>query len=179
MDHMDIRLDDLSGADVQTLLRIHLAGMRATSPACSVHALDLDALRAPDVRFFTAWEGNALMGMGALKTLDPRHGELKSMRTHEQFARRGVASAILTRLLDEARSLGMARVSLETGTGEAFDAAHALYVRFGFHPAGPFGDYMVDPFSSYYTIELSDDSTRPIRRRARRSRRRRAQPGAR
>jgi putative acetyltransferase len=151
---MRIVQDDLSGPEVAALLELHLAGMRATSPVCSVHALELDALRSPDVRFFTAWEGAELMGMGALKLIGDDHGELKSMRTVERFARRGVGAGILTRLLDEARLLGLTRVSLETGTGESFDAAHALYARFGFQPTGPFSDYIVDHFSAYYTIEL-------------------------
>ncbi len=128
--------------------------MRATSPACSVHALELDALRSPEVHFFTAWDGPDLMGMGALKVIGNDHGELKSMRTDARFVRRGVGAAILTRLLEEARVLGMVRVSLETGTGESFDAAHALYVRFGFQATGPFGNYTLDPFSAYYGIEL-------------------------
>ncbi len=154
---MRIVRDDLSGPEVAALLAVHLAGMRATSPACSVHALELDALRAPDVHFFTAWDCDELMGMGALKVIGPDHGELKSMRTDERYLRRGVGAGILTQLLDEARLLGMTRVSLETGTGESFEAAHALYVRFGFQPTGPFGDYEVDPFSSYYTVELKTD----------------------
>ncbi len=151
---MRIVRDDLSGPEVAALLELHLAGMRATSPACSVHALELEVLRAPDVHFFTAWDGEELMGMGALKVIAPDHGELKSMRTDERFVRRGVGAGILTRLLEEARLLGMTKVSLETGTGESFEAAHALYVRFGFTPIGPFGDYTLDPFSAYYSIDL-------------------------
>jgi putative acetyltransferase len=146
--------DDLTSPQVIELLAVHLAGMRATSPACSVHALELDALRAPEVHFFAAWDADDLLGMGAIKLIGPDHGEVKSMRTNERHLGRGVGAAILTRLLDEARQLGLSRVSLETGTGEPFDAAHALYRRFGFQETGPFGDYTFDPFSAYYTLEL-------------------------
>ncbi len=153
-DLMEITPDDLTRQPVIDLLAFHLVGMRSTSPACSVHALDLDGLRVPEVHFFTAWEGDELMGMGALKQIGPDHGEIKSMRTDERFLGRGVGAAILNRLLDEARALGLGRVSLETGTGPAFDAAHGLYRRFGFEETGPFGDYTVDPFSAYYTIDV-------------------------
>ena len=151
---MEIKRDDLSGHEVAALLQVHLAGMRANSPVCSVHALELDALRAPEVSVFTAWDGIDLMGMGAIKVIAPGHGELKSMRTDERFIRRGVGAAILARLLEAAIELGVDRVSLETGTDPSFDAAHAMYARFGFQPCGPFGDYTFDPFSAYYSLEL-------------------------
>jgi putative acetyltransferase len=151
---MRIVEDDLSGPQVAGLLAEHLAGMYATSPPESVHALDLEGLRAPDVTFFTAWEGDELLGCGALKELDPLHGEIKSMRTARSHLRRGVASAVLTHLIAVARRRGYLRLSLETGSGPAFAPALSLYERFGFRYRGPFGEYVEDPFSRFMTLEL-------------------------
>ncbi|MHC4909245.1 MAG: GNAT family N-acetyltransferase [Planctomycetota bacterium] len=151
---MHIRIDDLRGPDVAALLREHLAAVAVHSPPESVHALDLDALRAPSVTVWSAWEGPALAGCGALKELDARHGEIKSMRTASSHLRRGVASALVRHLLAAARQRGYGRVSLETGSQEAFAPARALYARFGFEPCGPFGDYVDDPNSVFMTTEL-------------------------
>lgn len=151
---MNIVVDDLSRPEIAALLGEHLAHMRATSPPGSVHALDLEALRAPDITFWTAWDGRQLLGCGALKELDPRHGEIKSMRTAARHVGRGVASAILRNVLDEAVRRGYQRLSLETGSGPAFEPAHALYLKFGFRFCGPFGSYRHDPFSRFMTLEL-------------------------
>jgi putative acetyltransferase len=151
---VEIVIDDLRGAEVAALLREHLAGMHENSPAESVHALDLDALRSSDITFFTAWDNNSLMGCGALKQHSGALGEVKSMRTATEHLRKGVAAAILTTILEAARARGITRVSLETGSGPAFHAAHRLYVRFGFTSCGPFADYSDDPFSRFFTIEL-------------------------
>jgi putative acetyltransferase len=142
------------------LLREHLAGMHAESPPDKVYALDLNALRQPNITFLTAWrqsgaDGPAedlLMACGAIKELDPLHGELKSMRTTARHLRQGAAQAILTELLAIARRRGYARVSLETGSTPGFDAAVAMYRRFGFVECGPFGEYPLDPFSRFMTI---------------------------
>jgi putative acetyltransferase len=149
-----IEIDDLSGTDVAELLAEHLADMHATSPACSVHALDLDALRAPSVTVWTARDGDVLLGCGALKELDRRHGELKSMRTAAAARGRGVGGAVLRHLLDVARERGYARVSLETGAQPFFAPAHRLYARHGFVACEPFGDYVLDPSSVFMTLEL-------------------------
>lgn len=146
--------DDLSRPEVVALLGEHLASMRAQSPPGSVHALDLDRLRTPALSLWTAWEGDVLAGCGALQPLDPTHGEVKSMRTAGTHLRRGVAAALLTRILEEAVDRGYARLSLETGSGSGFEAARGLYERFGFEPCGPFGDYVEDPFSRYLTRVL-------------------------
>jgi putative acetyltransferase len=146
--------DDRFGPDVVALLSDHLAAMREHSPACSVHALDLAGLRAPDVTFWTAWLGAALAGCGALKELDPTHGELKSMRTAPGYLRQGVAAALLDEILATARARGYRRVSLETGSGPAFAPAHALYTRRGFVQCAPFADYTDDPFSRFFTLAL-------------------------
>jgi putative acetyltransferase len=148
-------VDDLSGPEVAGLLADHLDSMRAYSPACSVHALDLDGLRGPDVTFWSAWLGADLAGCGALKRLDARSGEVKSMRTAPAYLRRGVAAGVLDAIVAEARARQYAELLLETGTGGAFDAAHGLYARFGFAPCGPFGAYTDDPFSRYYRLVLS------------------------
>ncbi|MCK6425798.1 MAG: GNAT family N-acetyltransferase [Burkholderiaceae bacterium] len=151
---MHIRVDDLTHPAVQALLREHLAGMHAQSPPESVHALGLDRLRAPDITFWAVWEDENLLGCGALRQLDDRHGELKSMRTAQAHLRRGVGSALLTHILDEARRRGLTRLSLETGSTPGFDPARRLYARFGFTECGPFADYAEDPFSVFMTRSL-------------------------
>lgn len=154
MADFDIRRDDATGAEVVALIRLHLAGMHAQSPPESVHALGLDALRKPDVTFWTVWQRDALLGCGALKELDRTHGEIKSMRTAPQHLRKGVAARLLAHILDEAARRSYRRVSLETGSTEGFDAALRLYERFGFERCGPFGDYKLDPFSVFMTKVL-------------------------
>ncbi len=151
---MDIRVDDLCGPAVRELLEEHLRHMHELSPPQSVHALDLDALRRPGITFWTAWSGGALAGCGALKELDARHGEIKSMRTAPAHRRQGVAAAMLAHILAEAVRRRYARVSLETGPLPGFEAAHRLYARFGFAPCGPFADYAEDPHSVFLTRTL-------------------------
>lgn len=151
---MKIIKDDLSGTEIAALLAAHLDGMAQHSPPESVHALDLQALRAPDISFWTAWENGELLGCGALKELDTVHGEIKSMRTANEHLGKGVASTILSHLIDEAVRRAYLRVSLETGSGPAFEAAHSLYKRYGFVYCGPFGDYRDDPFSRFMTLVL-------------------------
>ena len=151
---MEIRVDDLSGPEVHELLGEHLRDMRLNSPPESVHALDLDGLRRPEITFWTAWEGGELLGCGALKELDPRHGEIKSMRTSAPHLRKGVAARLLEHILEEAVRRGYGRLSLETGSAEAFEPARRLYARFGFEFCGPFDGYVEDPYSVFMTKEL-------------------------
>jgi len=151
---MRIILDDLSGPEVSNLIGEHLRNMHQLSPPESIHALGLEKLRRPDITFWTVWEGAELLGCGALKELDPSHGEIKSMRTAAAHLRKGVASAMLRHLLDEARRRGYRRVSLETGSAPAFEPARQLYARFGFVDCGPFGEYRPDPNSTFMTLEL-------------------------
>jgi putative acetyltransferase len=146
--------DDLTGAAIEALLHEHLHGMRLHSPPESVHALDLEKLRAQDITFWTAWEGDELLGCGALKELDPGHGEIKSMRTAGKHLGKGVANALLSHIMSVARQRSYSRLSLETGSGPAFEPAHALYRKFGFEYCGPFGNYREDPFSRFMTLEL-------------------------
>lgn len=151
---MKIEIDDLSRPQVHALLEEHLASMRRISPPESVHALDLDQLRCPDVTFWSAWDGTTLLGCGALRALDAREGEVKSMRTPERLRRRGAGRALLATIVEAARSRGLRHLSLETGSQPAFDAAHRLYESFGFVRCGPFADYAHDPNSVFMTLEL-------------------------
>ncbi|MFC3381987.1 GNAT family N-acetyltransferase [Couchioplanes azureus] len=151
-----IEVDDLGREEVRRLIADHLADMHATSPAESVHALDLTELRAPEVSFWTVWDGAELLGCGALKELDPSAGEIKTMRTRPEARGRGVAAHLLTFLLDECRRRGYRSVSLETGTQDFFAPARRLYGRHGFVPCAPFADYTTDPNSTYMTLRLGD-----------------------
>ena len=151
---MQIRRDDLSDPRVHALLREHLEDMQRWSPPESIHALNLDALRAADIRFWTLWDGEDLLGCGALRELDAAHGEIKSMRTARAHRRRGVARAMLDHLLAQAQALGYTRLSLETGSMAAFEPARALYAGAGFQPCPPFADYCPDPNSVFLTRGL-------------------------
>jgi putative acetyltransferase len=149
-----IRLDDLRGPEIAELLATHVAFCRATSPPESTHVLDLEALRSPGIRFWSAWDGGGLLGCAALKELDPTHGEVKSMHTATQHRGRGVGLRLLEQIAGEARGRGYRRLSLETGSMDAFASARSLYARFGFVECPPFGDYRLDPNSVFMTIEL-------------------------
>lgn len=149
-----IERDDLRRAEVRSLLGEHLASMYALSPPESVHALDVEGLKSPDVTFWTVWDGNVLMGCGALKELDATHGEVKSMRTPARLRRRGAGRAVLQHIVAEAKSRGYERLSLETGSMEEFRPAQKLYASFGFSYCGPFGLYKEDPYSKFMTLEL-------------------------
>jgi putative acetyltransferase len=148
-------VDDLSGPDVAAFLQAHLDQMHELSPAESVHALDLAALRGPDVTFWSAYEDDALVGCGALKVLGAGDGEVKSMRTDPAQRGRGIAGQLLRHIIAEARVRGLLRLSLETGSEEFFAPARRLYARHGFRPCPPFGDYTDDPLSSYFTLDLA------------------------
>ena len=148
---LTLRQDDLSGPEIRALLEAHLADMRRISPPESVHALDLEGLRRPDLTFWTVWSGPELAGCGALRELDPLQGEIKSMRTAEAHRRQGVAGALLAHILQEALRRGYRRVSLETGAQAAFTPAHRLYERFGFRRCPPFDGYAEDPNSVFMT----------------------------
>lgn len=151
---MNIRTDNATHAAVLALLDEHLREMYAASPPESVHALDLSELRASDVTFWTAWDGEELLGCGALKTLDAKHGEIKTMRTSRKHLRKGVAAAILEHITNVARERGYERLSLETGSGGPFDAALRFYEKHGFEYCEPFADYVPDPFSRFMTRSL-------------------------
>lgn len=151
---MHIRLDDLSGPEIRALLEEHLRNMHEISPPESVHALDIDKLRQPDITFWTAWSGSVLLGCGALREINPKHGEIKSMRTSLAHRGRGVARAVLNHIIQEARLRSYERLSLETGSMKAFEPAHRLYESFGFTDCSPFADYVEDPNSVFMTKRL-------------------------
>jgi putative acetyltransferase len=151
---MDIKIDDLTGSEIRGLLQEHLRSMRLHSPPESVHALDIEALRKPEITFWTVWEGGELLGCGALKELSARHGEIKSMRTSSSHLRKGVAKNLLRHVLAEAERRGYSRLSLETGSMEVFEPARRLYAGFGFTYCEPFADYVEDPYSVFMTREL-------------------------
>lgn len=151
---MHIIEDDLTGPEIRALLETHFAGMLANSPEGSCHFLDFAGLNAPDVTFWSIWDGASLAGCGALKELDAEHGEIKSMRTHEDHLRKGVGAMMLTHILSEARVRGYRRLSLETGSAEAFVPALRMYEAHGFQYCPPFGDYVEDPFSRFMTLVL-------------------------
>lgn len=151
---MHLRRDDLQGPEIRALLEEHLHSMRSLSPPGSVHALDLARLRAPDIGFWTLWDGPVLAACGALKELTPAHGELKSMRTAATHRGIGAGRRMLNHLIDEARSRRYARLSLETGAQPAFEPARQLYRSAGFVACAPFGDYVDDPHSVFMTLHL-------------------------
>jgi putative acetyltransferase len=151
---MKIEIDDLSRPEIHALLNEHLKSMYELSPPESVHALDLDKLRKPGITFWTAWEGSLLVGCGALKELDRKHGEVKSMRTPSALRRKGAGRAILAHIIEIARSRSYERLSLETGSHEAFTPAQTLYESFGFARCGPFGEYRDDPNSVFMAMRL-------------------------
>ena len=151
---MKIKIDDLQHTAIHALLNEHLQNMYELTPPESVHALNLEKLRAPEITFWTAWENDLLLGCGALKELDRRHGEIKSMRTPLAHRRKGAGRAILAYIIEVAKGRGYERLSLETGSQEAFTPAQKLYESFGFTYCGPFGDYTEDPNSVFMTLLL-------------------------
>jgi len=151
---MQILVDDLHNPAVIELLQEHLQSMRLHSPPESIHALDLDALRKPEITFWAAWQGTELQGCGALKELDSQHGEIKSMRTAARHLRQGVSTKLLQHILEEAKHRRYRKLSLETGSADAFAPARNLYRRFGFRLCAPFADYLEDPYSVFMTLDL-------------------------
>ena len=157
---MHIEIDDPARADVYALLEEHLRNMHELSPPESVHALDVGGLKSPDITFWSVRKEGVLLGCGALRELGPEHGEIKSMRTPATLRRQGAGRAMLNHILAEARRRGYKRLSLETGPAQTFRAAHQLYESVGFEHCGPFGDYKLDPYSVFMTLELQSRTTR-------------------
>ncbi|ACG77047.1 acetyltransferase, GNAT family [Phenylobacterium zucineum HLK1] len=154
MPALTIREDDLSHEQTRALLALHLAGMHETSPPENVFALDLSGLQQPGITVWSAWAGEAIAGIGALKALDDRTGEIKSMRTHPDHLRKGVGAAILDHIVAEARRRGLTRLSLETGRGPAFEPALGMYRTRGFAPGEAFADYRPNAFSQFMHLDL-------------------------
>jgi putative acetyltransferase len=151
---IQFRIDDLSGAATQALVTRHLRGMHENSPPESVHAFDLSKLKQPDVTFWSAWSGDEIAAMGALKRIDTRRGEIKSMRVADAFLGRGVGRAMLDHIVREAQLMGLTSLWLETGSADAFAPALRLYETAGFTRCGPFDGYVEDPFSVFMTREI-------------------------
>ena len=149
-----IRQDDLSGDATRALLALHLSGMHENSPPGHVFALDLSGLQAPNVTVWSAWEGDAIAGIGALKELGDGSAEVKSMRTHPAHLRKGVGAALLEQIIDAAQGRGLRKLSLETGRGPAFEPALAMYRRRGFKDGAAFGDYVQSEFNQFLHLAL-------------------------
>jgi putative acetyltransferase len=152
---MKIIEDDATGEAIQGLLRRHAEGMLANSPEGSCHFLDVSGFQRPDVTLWSIWDGDALAGCGALRELDPTHGEVKSMRTADEHLGKGVGGRVLEHVIAVARARNYGRLSLETGSTDAFAAAIHLYERAGFEECDPFGDYEASEFNRFFTLELS------------------------
>lgn len=151
---MEIHQDDLTNPQTQALVRLHFEDLTANTPCGKGYVLALEALQVPNITVWSAWEGERICGIGALKQLDAEHGELKSMRTHPDFLRRGVAAALLESIMAEARARGLHRLSLETGRGSAFEPALKLYRRHGFCDGAAFADYQPNGFSNFLHLDL-------------------------
>jgi len=151
---MDIKIDDLSGKEIAMLLEEHLQDMAVHSPPESIHALDLEKLRKPEITFWSAWQEGELLGCGALKELDAGHGEIKSMRTSSKHQRKGVAKRLIEHIIKEAEQRGYSRLSLETGSMPAFEPARKLYTGYGFVYCKPFSSYKEDPNSVFMSKKL-------------------------
>lgn len=150
----NIKLDDLSRQDVRALISSHVSNMHNTTPTEYAFAMDIDALCSDDINVWTLWDKDVVMGCGALHQLDVYHGEIKSMRTHLDFLRRGVAAKLLDHIISVARSRDYKTLSLETGTGIEFDPAVQLYKKYGFQKGGAFSNYGESPYNQFYHLEL-------------------------
>jgi GrpB-like predicted nucleotidyltransferase (UPF0157 family)/GNAT superfamily N-acetyltransferase len=159
-----IKTGDFDDQRVKALLTRHLEGMHANSPPGQVFALDCSGLQKPEISFYALWEGEDLLGFGALKDLESRAGELKSMRTADAYLRKGVAAAILDHIIAEARRRGYAHLSLETGSSRAFEPALKLYRKYDFVDGPPFGGYTRSAFNQFLHLDLerTTDNRRPL-----------------
>jgi putative acetyltransferase len=151
---MKIKLNDLTHPQVKSLLHEHLKGMQENSPKDSVYALDVSELKAQDISFWVVWEDDNAIGCGALKELSPKSGEIKSMRTHTKHLRQGVAAQMLEHIIATAKTRGYSSLSLETGTGPAFEPAVKLYAKYGFKQGNVFSSYQSTPFNQFLHLNL-------------------------
>jgi putative acetyltransferase len=149
-----IKNGGLDDPHVQELLAYHYRTARAETAPGSAHALDLSGLKSPDIHFWSAWEGDIVVAIGALKRFSESHGEVKSMHTRESHRRKGAGGLMLRHIIESARQMGLSRLSLETGSWPYFDAAREFYRRHGFVDCSPFGSYVLDPNSVFMTLEL-------------------------
>lgn len=152
---MHIVIDDLKSPEVRALIAEHIDSMHEQSPPESAHAMGADALTEPDITFWSMWEGKELLACGALKKLNAEHGEIKSMRTVIQHLRKGFSAKILAHIINESKSMGLKKLSLETGSMDSFIPARKLYEKFGFEYCKPFAGYVEDPYSVFMTRGLA------------------------
>ena len=140
--------------EVNDLLKKHFIELRSVSPAGSTHVLDIDGLKDPSIKFWSLWENNKLIGCGALKFLEKNHGEFKSIRVADKFRKNGMGEKIISHLIDQAKQIGIKKLSTETGAGEFFAPARKLFKKFGFKKCKPFAHYKEDPNSCYYNLKI-------------------------
>lgn len=148
---IEIKLDDLSGEPIKKLLETHLKNAALHSPEDAIFALDIKALKAPEISFWSAWQDDQILACGAIKMLDQEHGEIKSMHTLEKARGKGIGNQLVCHILQQAKGKNIKRLSLETGTAEAYYPAHRLYKRHGFEQCRPFADYQESIHSLYMT----------------------------
>jgi putative acetyltransferase len=139
---------------VNNLLKKHFIELRSVSPTGSTHVLDIDGLKDPSIKFWSLWENNELVGCGALKFLEKKHGEFKSIRVADNYRKKGIGKKIIDHLIEEAKKLEVSKLSIETGAGNFFLPARKLFSKFGFKECLPFAHYKNDPNSCYYTLDL-------------------------
>ena len=146
--------NNFDNPQVNELLRIHFIELRSVSPTSSTHVLDIPGLKDSTIRFWSLWDGENLVGCGALKILEKKHGEFKSIRVADKFRKNGMGEKIISHLIDQAKQIGIKKLSTETGSGEFFAPARKLFNKFGFKKSEPFAHYKVDPNSCYFTLDL-------------------------
>ena len=140
--------------EVNKLLVKHFKELKSVSPTDSCHVLDIAGLKNPNIKFWSLWEENQVIGCGALKFLDKEHGEFKSIRVADKFRGKGMGEKIISHLIDQAKKIGIKKLSVETGAGEFFDPARKLFKKFGFKTCKPFAHYKEDPNSCYFDLEI-------------------------
>ena len=145
---------NFQNSEVNELLNKHFIELRSVSPEGSTHVLDIDGLKDKSIKFWSLWDNNQLIGCGALKFLEKKHGEFKSIRVADKFRRSGIGEKIIEHLIEEAKKLQISKLSIETGAGDFFIPARKLFSKFGFKKCMPFAHYKEDPNSCYYTLDL-------------------------
>ena len=144
-------------SEVNKLLTKHFIELRAASPEGSAHVLDIPGLKDPSIKFWSLWKNKKLLGCGALKFLDKRHGEFKSIRVHDEFRNKGNGIKIMEHLIQEAIKLNIERLSIETGAGKFFEPARKLFKKCNFEPCEPFAHYKEDINSIYLTKLINNN----------------------
>ena len=141
---------------VHELLIKHFIELRSVSPKGSAHVLDINGLKDPSIKFWSLWENDELMGSGAIKFIDKKHGEFKSIRVNDKFRNKGCGLKVINHLIEEAKKLDIDKLSLETGAGKFFSPARRLFVKSGFKVCDPFSHYEKDINSVYMTMLISN-----------------------